>query len=113
VDNRLDPVAARFLDHALDRFGVIEHGGLVESPRNRRKVDASAPVFQPDIIAILNEAIYDATFARRPKDVSADTSTVHQQDRPFGRVLLSLKMNKVAGEAISGPERYGPRFIPV
>ena len=89
---------------------MVEQRRLVERPRILRKIDAGAPVFQPDVIPVFNKAINNAPLDRRLKDVGSNTRSVHQQHRSLGRLVLASNMNKIATEAVAGSEGHGPYF---
>lgn len=83
MDNRFDLLVTGGGTNGLDRSGVVIGGRLVTGPQVFIKIDAGAPVLQPDIVAVVDEVLYQRGFDGSPEDIGPDTGTVDKQHRPF------------------------------
>jgi hypothetical protein len=107
VDERRDALGPRLLQHGLDGGGMVVDGGLVQVPAVGRMHDAGPPVLQPDVVAVLDEAVHDVGRHRGPEDVGADAGAVDEQDGPMRRAALAPDVDQVAREAVAGGKGDG------
>ena len=83
MDNSFDLLATGSCTDGLDRGGVVIGGRLVKRPQIFVKIDAGAPVLQPDIVAVVYEVLYQRGLDGSPEDIGSDTGTVDEQHGPF------------------------------
>ena len=105
VDHRLDLVPSGFLNDLFDRARMIVDGGLIEVPGIGLEIDAGAPVFQPDVVAAVDEVVDHGSLYGGAKQIGADARSMSQQDRSPGGWMGALHVDEVAGEAVAGFKR--------
>ena len=77
---------------------------LIEGPFIWRQVDAGSPVFQPDVVTLIYQFINDGGFYWSAKEIGAHSGAMDQDDRAARRRLITLHVNQVALEAVTGGE---------
>ena len=92
------------LNDGAHRCRMVANGSLIQRPLIRRKIDAGAPVLQPDIEAVLDQYIDNRFLDRGAENVGADSRAMRKEHRPFDRWSGALHMDKVAREAIPSSE---------
>ena len=104
MNDRFDFRAARLFDYGFDCLRMIVNCRLIQSPRVRFEIDTRAPIFQPNIVALLDKVIDDRRFHRRPKDIRANSGAVYKQDRMSARRIRAADVNEIAFKTVTGSE---------
>jgi len=102
--DRADAAGARAVNNRANRGWMVVNRCLVQRPQVRSKVDAGAPVFQPNVIAILDQCINHGLVDRRTKNVGSDARAVRKHDRALRGRSRAFNVNEVALEAVPGDE---------
>src|SRR5262249_61625653 len=69
VHHGLQALLARPLENRPDRLRMVVERRLVQGPMVGREIDASAPIFEPDVVSVLNEKIDQRRLDGRAEDV--------------------------------------------
>jgi hypothetical protein len=105
MDNGLDAIATCQLAQFANGGRVIIEGRLIERPFIRRKVDARPPVFEPNIVAMVQERIDEVYFDGSPKQIRSHACAVNQKHWPAFRLLRTNDMDQVQMRPVIRLER--------
>ena len=107
MNHRLHFAGPRVAKDRLHGDRMVVDRRLVERPGIGRQVDAGAPIFQPDVVALVYQEVHQrGAHAVRAKDVRPHAGAMHQQDGSFRGRPFTTHIDEIALEAVARRERH-------